>query len=589
VEKIHNDASPLQLPELFCNGFTSNGRAGDNDVAGENAMISSHGRAGRIRYCKALWVFIGTPLLIFMLPALLFANDCSTGGQAGLIHTQRAGTLGKNALNAGIAGQFATGDDYIAGLDGTGGVVDLGNGNTLSATSPQLISGNIFTGYGLSRILDLSFDLPVYYDRPGWGGNRQGFGDLEIAAKLAYPFTTEKAFVLQGYYLNVILPTGNKNRGFFPRHVYDIKNDADNSGIDPFSIDAVFFNPMLLWTFDFRQLSSSVPVQFHVNFGGVIAKQKSSSAVTAAIAAEYDPSASVTLFLELSGESRVKYYTDSFSIGAFDNDPLRCTPGIRCNLPSGFYCIASGDIGIADSWRGYRARWTTGGYGYSTKSTPAWSAQLCIGWSNPPAKESKEPVETAIVQPPKPLPVVAVKNDTTPKAPSIENFPEKVVVKDHDNDGVPDSLDRCPDEAGTAANGGCPEPHPVIVKRDTMVAPPPVLRRPLVLGAIHFETGESGLSYGSKSILDEVALSLNEWSEVKIEIQGYSDAVGNEATNTRLSQLRAQSVLAYLVSRGISSERLRAVGLGSANPLDSNNSAAGRKKNRRVELHRVDY
>ena len=83
---------------------------------------------------------------------------------------------------------------------------------------------------------------------------------------------------------------------------------------------------------------------------------------------------------------------------------------------------------------------------------------------------------------------------------------------------------------------------------------------------------------------------LNEFPEAKVEIQGHTDNTGvkdaiKRATNNKdLSQRRANSVMAYLISNGIAAERLTAVGYGEEKPIADNGSAAGKAKNRRVDF-----
>ena len=114
------------------------------------------------------------------------------------------------------------------------------------------------------------------------------------------------------------------------------------------------------------------------------------------------------------------------------------------------------------------------------------------------------------------------------------------------------------------------------------------IKRKLVLAGINFETGSSTISSKSYIILDEVFESLKAYPEVKIEIQGYTDNTGRRATNMRLSQERAESVMNYFIGKGISPARMRAVGYGPDNPIASNATREGRAENRRIELIRID-
>jgi OOP family OmpA-OmpF porin len=67
-------------------------------------------------------------------------------------------------------------------------------------------------------------------------------------------------------------------------------------------------------------------------------------------------------------------------------------------------------------------------------------------------------------------------------------------------------------------------------------------------------------------------------------VEGHTDSNGNDASNQKLSQDRAESVRAYLVQRGVKSERITAVGKGESTPVATNDTTEGRANNRRVEI-----
>jgi OmpA-OmpF porin, OOP family len=144
---------------------------------------------------------------------------------------------------------------------------------------------------------------------------------------------------------------------------------------------------------------------------------------------------------------------------------------------------------------------------------------------------------------------------------------------DTDGDGLSDADDRCPKVPGTAVNKGCPEIAKVDVQKITVIA-----------SKIFFETGSDKLKLESLSSLDELALILARNPEVNLTIEGHTDNVGEDAYNLELSQKRAEAVRAYLVSKGVSPSRLTAIGYGETKPVADNTKAAGRSKNRRVEL-----
>ncbi len=104
-------------------------------------------------------------------------------------------------------------------------------------------------------------------------------------------------------------------------------------------------------------------------------------------------------------------------------------------------------------------------------------------------------------------------------------------------------------------------------------------------GAVLFETGKSQLMGTAQTKLNDVANALTkEDPDSKIVVEGHTDSVGAAQMNQDLSQRRAQSVRDYLVSRGISSDRISAQGFGPTRSIADNASPEGRANNRRVEI-----
>ncbi|MGB6094166.1 MAG: OmpA family protein [Moheibacter sp.] len=102
---------------------------------------------------------------------------------------------------------------------------------------------------------------------------------------------------------------------------------------------------------------------------------------------------------------------------------------------------------------------------------------------------------------------------------------------------------------------------------------------------IYFQTGSADLVEASKQSLDVIAQYINA-TKGNFEIQGHTDDVGNDANNMKLSQRRAQTVLDYLLSKGVDGNRLKAVGYGESQPKFDNKTADGRAQNRRIEIVR---
>ncbi|WP_221887056.1 OmpA family protein [Bacteriovorax stolpii] len=138
---------------------------------------------------------------------------------------------------------------------------------------------------------------------------------------------------------------------------------------------------------------------------------------------------------------------------------------------------------------------------------------------------------------------------------------------DSDDDGVKDPEDKCPGTpAGSKVNAiGC-----AVSEKATMTI------------NVEFDSGKSMISSQYDSHLDEVAEFLKKYSEVNVQIEGYTDNTGSKAKNVALSAARAKSVMNALIKRGIDKKRLTAKGFGPENPIADNSTPEGRQTNRRV-------
>lgn len=103
-------------------------------------------------------------------------------------------------------------------------------------------------------------------------------------------------------------------------------------------------------------------------------------------------------------------------------------------------------------------------------------------------------------------------------------------------------------------------------------------------GNITFATNSADLNASFYPVLDKVSATLVQYDQTMVEVAGHTDSTGSAAYNQALSERRAQSVAAYLTSRGVRSARLMIVGDGENHPIASNDTPEGRQQNRRVEL-----
>jgi outer membrane protein OmpA-like peptidoglycan-associated protein/predicted negative regulator of RcsB-dependent stress response len=109
--------------------------------------------------------------------------------------------------------------------------------------------------------------------------------------------------------------------------------------------------------------------------------------------------------------------------------------------------------------------------------------------------------------------------------------------------------------------------------------------RSVVLNNLFFDTNKYELKPQSRTELNRLIEFLRQYRDVQIEVSGYTDNVGSPEANIQLSQRRAQAVVEYLSSHGISVNRLRSKGYGEGHPLAANDTEAHRQLNRRIELH----
>jgi len=185
---------------------------------------------------------------------------------------------------------------------------------------------------------------------------------------------------------------------------------------------------------------------------------------------------------------------------------------------------------------------------------------------------------------------------------------------DNDNDGVPDAQDRCPNTPGPASNAGCPvleanldsdgDGVPDALDRCPNTPGPaenfgcPVEYKRVVVKSdrieikqqIRFKTGSARIT-GKESfeVLKEVAQALRDNVRIrKLRIEGHTDSVGADAANINLSQMRANAVMAELVNNGVEPSRMEAVGYGRSRPVASNTTASGRAQNRRTEFNIIE-
>jgi outer membrane protein OmpA-like peptidoglycan-associated protein len=606
-----------------------------------------------------------------MSGSVFAANTLSTGGHDGIVRTQSADPMGVGTFNLGGAIEYGQDGEYIHSKAP----------NLNSDGSPRMVSGVGTIAYGLAPIFDLGLNLPAYYDNPQFGTvHPRGIGDLELSAKLSgFYLKGEDKILTTAYYLSFQFPTGDKTKGFFPRHVY-------YAGENHYSTGNTLVHPMLISTIHFDRIKGGAPIQLHLNCGGVFNAPKDHNALTGSIGLEYLPNDIWTLFVEASGEERIgSVHSETFT-SDLNNNPWFITPGVKIKIPtSNVFLTLAADFGISES--DPNAALTSiseTGVTIKHRANMAYNAYFAINWLIPGFRDDdgdgignkqdscpkvaedkdgfqdndgcpdydndKDGVPDSLDKCPNQAGPVEnkgcpdVDTDKDGIVDRLDKCPNKAGIQendgcpdvDTDKDGVVDRLDKCPDKAGPAENKGCPDidtDNDGVVDRldkcpnekedkdgfqdddgcpdydndgdgipdsvdkcpnnpgtpETKGCPKTKeIRGALVLKGVNFESGKDILKSYSFTALDQIAESLREWPEVKVEVSGHTDNIGDATFNQDLSQRRAETVRMYLVNKGIAADRLTAIGYGPEKPIASNKTSAGRAQNRRVELNRTN-
>ena len=144
---------------------------------------------------------------------------------------------------------------------------------------------------------------------------------------------------------------------------------------------------------------------------------------------------------------------------------------------------------------------------------------------------------------------------------------------DADGDGVANNIDSCPNSSNGEQVGasGCAE-----------------LTGTLQLEGVEFATGSADILPSSETTLNHALDVLRGSPNARVEVAGHTDDRGSARNNRRLSQRRADSVLDWLVDHGLSRSRFTTRGYGPSEPIDTNDTASGRQRNRRIEFRRLD-
>lgn len=157
----------------------------------------------------------------------------------------------------------------------------------------------------------------------------------------------------------------------------------------------------------------------------------------------------------------------------------------------------------------------------------------------------------------------------------------QVCIDDNDADGIANPEDACPEQPETR-NGfedgdGCPDE-----------VPPELSALAGVMEGVNFDTDSDRIKAAGKPVLDRAVEIMNKYPQLRVEVSGHTDSNGSYRHNVDLSRRRAESVKRYMVDKGVDAGRIETRGAGPDEAIDTNATAEGRAKNRRIEFKLLD-
>jgi hypothetical protein len=430
------------------------------------------------------------------------------------------------------------------------------NGENERAT---LLSQSLFFGYGVASVVDVGVNIPFYQDFwDRWDDDRAGVGDLSLGLKVVHPGFTDTAPFTLAYYLGAGMPTGSSDKGVFQRHSYYTNNDSA-TGNQAFTGEAWRLSPAVIWTIDMTRFEEPRPLRIHGNLGASAAARTPDknnlynqySAAVGAVGLEFLLQDNMTLFTELSGEFRVGYFVEGFTITDFNNDRLIFSLGGQRDFSNGMYVSGAADIGVSS--RQHRTPWekTTADSEqlvYETRAVPAMGFNITLGFSTPAPQASGR-----MVPPPVAGKTMGVTENTeAPKADDQDELQDELATEAEIS--TQDETAAEPEEAVTQ------EPMvPVVVSGGQTVV--------LALEDIQSE----GAEFNDK--ISAIAADLGAHEDVAIEIMAIREGAGELEPAEW-----AKTVARAIVAEGIVPNRLS---LKTGTVRDSENSD---EINHRVEI-----
>jgi outer membrane protein OmpA-like peptidoglycan-associated protein len=594
----------------------------------------------------------GSPMKAFMsfvcliallaAPAVFSANSLSTGGHNGILRSQSADPLGEGVLHTGGALEYSQEYDYIKAVNAAR------NGSPKLLSGVGYLGIGLLPKLDIGFNLPVYYDRPNFGSSNAKGiGDLELSAKLSD-----FWLNGDEKVLTGAYYLALQFPTGNNKDGFFPRHAYygnEGNWSSINTIIHPMLASTIHFDrlkspvPMRLHlnfggafnTPDKNNaLTGSIGFEAFPNDWLTLFTELSGEERVATIHKEHpfadlinDP-IYLTPGVKIIDKKTGLYFTLAGDIGISEKDAAYAQTsytetGKTVLHQANFLYNAYFAIG----WQKPSGPKDTDKDGIFDPEDNCPEVAGIIENKGCPDKDTdkdgivdrldkcpndaedkdafededgcpdldndKDSVADALDKCPNVAGLVAnngcadIDSDKDGIADRLDNCPNEAEDKDgfrdddgcadpdNDNDGILDDMDKCPNNPGTTETQGCPKSKEIT-------------RGALILKGVNFESGKAVLLAGSYTALNEMAESLREWPEIKLEVSGHTDNSGKAVTNQILSQERAETVRQYLIDKGISADRLTAVGYGQDRPIADNKTATGRAQNRRVEINRTN-
>ncbi|MCX6338254.1 MAG: OmpA family protein [Bacteroidetes bacterium] len=300
--------------------------------------------------------------------------------------------------------------------------------------------------------------------------------------------------------------------------------------------------------------------------------------------------------LEADAGINVKLLTDKYFIDPYIN------MGVGASMYAGTYFAAYAPVGGGLQFNLGDGSYVNLQFNYRVEVSGLSTKHFNYGFGFvAPLKDKKPPVVAPPPPPPPPAPVDTDTdgdgiNDDNDKCPTVKGVAKYAgcPVPDTDKDGINDDEDKCPTVAGLARYQGCPIPdtdkdglNDEVDKCPTVFGPRENNGCPILNfdpKDIKFKVNSDKLTAPSLVELDKGVENLNQYPTLKLTVEGHASTTGTDKINNALSAKRATSVKTYLVSKGISENRLSTVSFGSTKPIADNKTAKGRAANQRVEF-----